>query len=156
MRCPDCNKFVSYDDPECEVDSVEIDENTVRASVTVNLNCADCSGTLKSATIESETEFEHTCKPVGERDADWKPDPDFSADDMEAGDQFELEDDGEPEGDSRMETKDRNGKPIKSARYMKTFYGFTLSSSVKCRCCGEVFSVETKGEEMASAFEEQV
>ena len=51
-----------------------------------------------------------------------------------------------------METKDRHGKPIKSSRYMKSFYGFILESEIKCRKCGEVFDVTVEGEEQASAF----
>lgn len=150
MRCPDCNKFVSYDEPQCEVGSVELGGETVRANVTVQLNCEDCGGTLKDAEIEAETEIEHECKPEAERDKEWKPDADLEKDD----DQYELESDGDAEGTNRMETKDRHGKPIKSSRYMKSFYGFTLESEIKCRKCGEVFSVTLKGEEQASAFNE--
>lgn len=139
---------MSYDEPQCEVGSIEIDGETVRASVTVQLNCQECGDTLKDAEIEAETEIEHECKPEAERDPEWKPD--FK----EGGDQYEVENDGEPEGTNRMETKDRNGKPIKSSRYMKSFYGFTLESEIKCRKCGEVFSVTLEGEEQASGFNE--
>lgn len=152
MRCPDCNKFVSYDEPQCEVNSVELDETLVRASVTVQLNCQDCGGTLKDAEIEAEAEIRHECKPEAERDKDWKPEADYKPDDGES--QYEVESDGDAEGTNRMETKDRHGKPIKSSRYMKSFYGFTLESEIKCRKCGEVFGVTVEGEEQASAFNE--
>jgi hypothetical protein len=150
MRCPDCNKFVSYDEPQCEVQNVECDNDSVRASVTIQLNCQDCGGTLKDAEIEAETEIEHECKPKAEREKDWKSAPDYK----DGDEQYQLESDGDPEGTNRMETKDRHGKPIKSARYMKSFYGFTLESEVLCRKCGETFSVTTEGEEQASAFNE--
>ena len=42
MRCESCNKFVSYDDPECEVESLDLSGDTIIASVTVTLNCAEC------------------------------------------------------------------------------------------------------------------
>ena len=150
MRCPDCNKFVSYDEPQCEVVSVELDGDSVRASVTVQLNCQECSQILKDAEIEAETTIEHICKPEAEREKDQKPDPDYK----DGDDQFEVESDGDAEGSSRLEDKDRNGKQIKYSRYMKTFYGFTLYTEIRCRKCGEVFTVSLKGEEQASGFNE--
>lgn len=144
MRCPDCNKFVSYDEPEAELNDVSIDGESVTANVTVNLNCADCGTTLKSAELSDEVSFDHTCEtdPV----EDW---------DEDAGDdQFEIEDDGDPEGTSRMQTTDRHGKPIKSHRYMKQFYGFELVSTACCKKCGESFDVQLSGEEQASSFDE--
>lgn len=150
MRCPECNKFVSYDDPQCEVGSVELDGDTVRSNVTVQLCCQTCGGTLKDAEIEADTQIEHKCKPEAERDKDWKPDADYKTDD----DQYEIESDGNAEGTNRTETKDRHGKPIRSSRYMKSFYGFTLEIEIKCRKCGDVFGVTLEGEEQASAFNE--
>lgn len=142
MRCPDCNKFVSYDEPQCEVNSVELDGSTVRASVTVQLNCQDCGNTLKDAEIEGESDFEHECK------GDTLPKFD------KTGEQFEIENDGDAEGTSRTQDKDRHGKQIKSARYMKTFYGFDIQPEVKCLKCGESFHVDISGEEQASGFNE--
>jgi len=150
MRCPDCNKFVSYDEPQCEVNSVEVDDDSVRASVTVQLNCQDCGGTLKDAEIESDFQIDHACKPKAERNKDWEPDQDWKDGDC----QFEVEDDGDAEGTSRLQEKDRHGKPIKHHRYKRAFYGFTLESQVKCRKCGEIFSVSLEGEEQASSFNE--
>lgn len=144
MRCPSCNKFVPYDEPVPEVQSVEIqDDLAVSASVTVNLNCAECGETLKSAEIEADADICHDC--VEPQLPDYDPD----------NGQYEVANDGDPEGTSRVETKDRNGKPIKSARYMKTFYGFELGVEVRCNKCGEEFTVTVSGEEQASAFEEQ-
>ena len=150
MRCPDCNKFVSYDDPQCEVNSVEIDGTTIRASVTVSLNCQDCGGTLKDSEIEAECDFDHECKPKSERPKEQAPEADYK----EGEDQFEIESDGDAEGTNRLQDKDRHGKQIKSSRYMKSFYGFTMEPEIKCRKCGEVFSVTLEGEEQASAFNE--
>ena len=150
MRCPECNKFVAYDEPQCESNGVDMDVLNVRATVTVQLNCADCVTRLKDAVIEAETEIEHTCKPEAERPEDQKPDPQFKGGD----EQFEIENEGDPEGTIRTETKDRHGKPIKLSRYMKTFYGFTQETEVRCRRCGECFTVTLAGEEQASGFNE--
>ena len=150
MRCPDCNKFVSYDEPQTEVQSVEIDGDSVRANVSVQLNCQECGNTLKDAEIEAEEVINHECKPDGEREEGATPDADFK----EGDEQYEIENDGDAEGTNRTETKDRHGKPIKSSRYMKSFYGFTLKTELKCLKCGETFSVSLEGEEQASAFNE--
>lgn len=136
MRCPNCNKFVSYDDPQCEVDSVEIEGDSVRAVVSVQLNCVDCGTTLKDAQIESESQIDHECE------------------NSKSEKEFEIESDGSPEGTSRVQQIDRRGKPIKSSRYMKTFYGFEMTTEVKCLKCDEVISVSLEGEEQASGFNE--
>lgn len=152
MRCPDCNKFVPYDEPQCETGSVDVDGTMVRTQVTVQLNCAECGGTLKDAEIEAEVEIDHTCKPEAEREKDWTPDPDYVEADGE--EQFEVADEGSPEGNDRLEDKDRHGKTIKNYRYMKRFYGFTQEVDIKCRKCGETFSVRLSGEVQASSFNE--
>lgn len=152
MRCPSCNKFVSYDEPEVQVEDVTVEGTTVTADVTVNLNCADCGENLKSANIQADGEIAHECKPEKERLEEWEPDANYKK--GEDDDQFEVEEQGDGEGTSRLETTDRHGKPIKSARYMKTFYGFTLESTIKCRACGETFPITLEGEEQASAFDE--
>jgi hypothetical protein len=152
MKCPNCNKFVSYDEPQAEVQSVEVDSEakTIHAAVTVSLNCQECGEPLKDAEIEAEVSFQHECKPETERPKEQKPNPDY----MEDDEQFEVENDGDAEGTSRMETKDRHGKPIKLARYIKIFYGFTLETELRCLKCGEVFVVSLEGEEQASSFNE--
>lgn len=144
MRCPDCNKFVSYDEPQADVQSVEIDGDSVRANVSVQLNCQECGSTLKDAEIEDERSIDHKCAELATSDSDFK----------EGDEQYEIENDGDAEGTSRIQSTDRHGKPIKSARYMKSFYGFTLETEVKCLKCGETFSVLLEGDEQASSFNE--
>jgi phage FluMu protein Com len=148
MRCPDCNKFVSYDEPQCELGSVEIIDNELLANVTVTLNCAECGTTLKDAEIETSATIEHTC--IEDVKKEWNKTEPFK----EGSEQYEIVDDGEPFGESRTQTIDRNGKPIKSSRYMKTFYGFSMESEIKCNCCGEHFNIDLQGEEQASGFNE--
>jgi len=106
----------------------------------VNLNCADCGTTLKSAEISFQHDIDHTCaKP---------PVP-------EGEEQFELEDDLEPTGTDRFQTTDRHGKPIRNPRYQRHYYGFEGDVKVKCNGCEEVIDVHLEGEEQASGFEEQ-
>lgn len=144
MRCGSCNKFVSYDDPPTvEVQDTTVEDGTVMVQARVVLCCQECSTELKEASIDAEATFEHTCNPEG------KPPEDVDDD----GNQFEAEDpDGE--GTSRQETKDRNGKPIKNSRYMKTYYGFEAEVDIRCKKCGDNFPVSVSGEEQASSFEE--
>src|SRR4029077_1202759 len=56
MRCPDCNKFVGYDEPNTENIEVEIDEEegTVTVQGELTLPCAECGTDLKSLNIEEE------------------------------------------------------------------------------------------------------
>lgn len=69
------------------------------------------------------------------------------------GDLYEIVS-SEAEFSSRQETEDRNGKPIKSSRYMKTYYGADLTFTIHCNRCEEDIDVTTTAEEMASAFDE--
>lgn len=142
-RCPDCNKFVPYDEPQVEVNTVEVDGTTVTADVRVVLACGECGTELKDMEFNESVEIEHVC---GDPVDGHEPDPD--------ADGYEIESEGDGEGDSRVQTTDRNGKQIKNSRYMKTFYGFTLTPTCKCNKCGETFDVELKGEEQASGFNE--
>ena len=150
MRCPDCNKFVSYDEPQAEDVEVSLAGKAVSVDATVRLNCQDCGTTLKESTFNVEKEFEHECKPDAERENTWKPDEDFK----EGDEVFEIEAEGDAEGTSRLQTTDSKGKPIKSSRYMKQFYGFSIEPEIKCRKCGETFSVSLTDESQASSFDE--
>jgi hypothetical protein len=159
MRCPDCNKFVSYDEPEVEVNSVDLEQTKdgvqATADLRVVLKCADCGTELKALDFNEDASADHTCpaaaeaKQKAEHPDEWKAG-------QEDGDKFDLEGDGNGDGTSRLETQDRHGKPIKSRRYMTTYYGFTLEPDIRCRCCGEQVSLTIEGEASASSFEEQV
>jgi len=72
---------------------------------------------------------------------------------MHAHGDFEVEVD-EVELTSRTQTTDKHGKPIKNRRYMRTFYGFQLSYSVKCSCGEEVASGTIEDETQASGMDE--
>lgn len=66
MRCPDCNKFVSYnDEDEIEVQTEEAtydkEERTVQVQVEVRIakTCGECGTELKEATIEIDKTIEN-------------------------------------------------------------------------------------------------
>lgn len=66
MRCPDCNKFVSYDESaEPEVNDLQISEGNVTGQVRVLLTCAECGTELKEANFDIDVSVElpehHTC-----------------------------------------------------------------------------------------------
>ena len=140
MRCPNCNKFVPYDEPQVEVSSSDVQGETVTGSVRIVLCCADCNEELKDAELDFEMTIEHEC-PKAKKDDE---------------PEFELEGDVDATATDRYQDKDRHGKPIKSMRYQKHFYGAELTATVKCTKCEEIISVETTVEEQARGFNELV
>lgn len=144
MRCPDCNKFVSFDAQEPEL-TLEVElqyadkepaEATVSGSVRCVLACGECGTELKDA----EMEVEETVELVHIPDAE----------------SHEVSLDAESADPSdRVENKDRHGKLIKNSRYMKTFYGADISVTVSCTC-GASADANFNCEEQASGFNELV
>lgn len=127
MRCPDCNKFVSYDEPDVEVSNLEADEDFVRLDIRVSLRCAECGTDLKEADIEVVADYDG---PEHE-----KNDCDVTAE----------ETDCEPDV-----------KVVGSGRYAKTFYGARVGVRVTCACGALDQSLDVYGHEQASAMEEMV
>jgi len=141
-RCPDCGIFVSLEQADPEVDSLEIDDGGhITGEVRIVLACAECGTEMKETTIQIDTE------PSQEL-------ADHIQSHKDAGDEYILfiEDSG-VEATDRMQTVDRHGKPIKNYRYMRHFYGFTLTVTVTCGCDSE-FEIELEDDEQASAFED--
>ena len=149
MRCPDCNRFVSFDavDPEL---NVSLDGNGITGDVRVALACSECGQELKEYTfdVSIDVDAEHDCTA------------DEPEDGQEEGEQYELVGEtAEFLADTQTEywdKKARKYRPIKNMRYAKTFYGASLDFSVKCVRCGEEFSVQDEVREAASAFDELV
>lgn len=123
MRCPDCNKFVSQDLADPEVNDLTIDpEGNVHAEVRVVVTCADCGTELKETNLEMEMDLSDKLKGH------------LSGDDGEH--ELTIDEDGS-EGIEDMKTTDRHGKKIKSARYMTKLYGARVDFKVTCSCQGD-------------------
>lgn len=142
MRCPSCEKFVSYDtDVEPEGD-LSVEDSRVTGSIRRVLSCADCGEELKQAEFDVDLDIR--------LDAAEEEEESECADDAH---EWEIED-STLDATSRMQTTDRRGKPIKRARYMKMFYGVDISGSVKCRNCEATGSFSGSEEVQASGMEE--
>jgi hypothetical protein len=145
MRCPNCNKFVPFDtEVEPEEESQEVDDMTFKASYRRVLQCGECGEDLKEATLEVEYDFS---KDVQDEEEEGKP--------KQHEHEFEIES-CEVEPTTGAVTKDRNGRTIRSSRYMKTLYGVKCSVEVKCGVegCEAQASFDCEQDEQASAFEE--
>lgn len=122
MRCPDCNKFVSQELQDPEVNNIEINEDgNVTAEVRICAACADCGTELKEATLDLEKDFGDELK----EHLGGSPSHELS-----------IEEDGVSSIDDYKRT-DRHGKPIKNSRYMTHLYGATVSFKVTCSCQAE-------------------
>jgi hypothetical protein len=60
MRCPDCNKFVSNNeaDPEVQDDSPALEDGGVSVEVRIVNECADCGTELTEANFEQTVDFD--------------------------------------------------------------------------------------------------
>lgn len=88
MRCPDCNKFVSYDDSnEPEADDADIDaEGHVTGTVRVYLTCAECGTDLKEANFDLlNIDYTEAVKAHREDAKDKRPPADDSCADSPTG-----------------------------------------------------------------------
>lgn len=135
MRCPECNKFVSYaGDEEPEENSYDVDEGGhVTVEVRIHKDCAECSTELKEATIEMEGDVPETfMKHFDEKNAD---DHSFEVEEISL---------------SSFEESDNPGRP---ARYQRTLYGVEAEVTVKCSC-GETCQVTMKDSVSASSMDE--
>ena len=143
MRCSDCNKFVSYGDPEIE-SNISLNGDRIEGSIRVALTCAECGGELKENEFEVDIDLDnqpHECEGYHPPLKEWE-------------DRFELDDDPETETIDYFQSTDRRGKPIKSARYQKHMIGVKATFSITCNRCKKSFTVEESYEEQASAYTE--
>ena len=103
MRCPDCNKFVSFDDPEVELVDVDISEDNVFVTVHITLNCGECGTALAETYLDFQESIpECTCQAGGTKDGQ-----EFE-DGLEPN--YVVFDEGEPEGYDRYQTHTTNKK----------------------------------------------
>lgn len=147
MRCPECNKFVSYDtdsvEPEVEV---EVDEGgNVTGTVRIVLTCAE-----DGSTELKETTF----------DIDGQVTPKFATDHAGEGHELSVEAD-EFTTTTEMDPAEvthtlKSGKVVTrrvAARYRKTYYGYDGDVTVTCEC-GESESVHLHDRVSASGMDE--
>ena len=120
MRCPDCNKFVSFDEADPEVNTLEINEDgVVTAEVRIVNNCAECGTELKEATLEMEHDHSAECEE-------------------HKGDGHELSvEESSSERDSRSGYFKKGVFTPAYGRYAKTLYSATVSYVITCSCSDE-------------------
>lgn len=146
-RCPDCNKFVSYDDGDVDVQSEDVESGEVRVEVRIVKTCAECGTELREATLDLSHAFEHDCEspthdgePVEADDLDtaeclvmlvaWLVGRDEPCDDAELAkeawlDEHDLSVESSLEPDSWCKGKGRG---------TQTFYGVSGEIVVTCTC----------------------
>ena len=117
MRCPDCNKFVSNEENEPEVESVEYNEGSVTASVRIVNACADCGTELTEATFEMEASVVVPPEHTGE------------------GHEISAEETGCKRTSRSGYYDKRKGVWVdKFGRYAKTLYGASVDVRLTCSC----------------------
>lgn len=128
MRCPNCNKFASYDelDPEIEVGIGE--DGTITGSVSI-VNASECCGDdLTGTTFEVEL-----AEPlVGVE--------------QHVGEGHEL--------DVEETSSERTSRKEGAGRYAKTFYGARADFSVTCKCKAFEVCVSWENDIQASAMDD--
>jgi len=149
-RCAECNKFVSYDQADPEVDNLEIEGNTVSATIRIVNNCDQCGTELREATLEPTIEVEIPDEHIdeGKEWCETCKEP-----------QWVL-----PDGTHKCrehlltveeENSERTDRQEGKGRYAKTFYGATVFFSVGCSCGEmEVINGDLSDDIQASAMDE--
>lgn len=145
MRCESCSKFVSFEERDPEVSSVEVSpEGHVVVEVGIVNECAECGQDLKSAEFQMEADCEEAEKHLAEIPEETRTDH-----------QLEAEENGS-ERTSKSGYYDRKtGKFVnRFGRYAKHFYGASVDVLVSCSC-GEFESTVTLQDEIqASGMDE--
>lgn len=176
-RCPDCNKFVSYDDStEPEVDADVDETGHVTGTVRVVLTCAECGAELREASFDLDVDLsaeveahrenrpKPPCADCGQPYADHHPRwpeeypealncPVDSEPSAVYAEPAEPDDDGH-ELEVEVEEVELTTRTEGKGRGLKTFYGFHAKVTVKCSC--DEFSAEAEASEdmQASSMEE--
>jgi hypothetical protein len=123
MRCPDCNKFASYDEADPEVNDIDVDaDGQVTAEIRITNNCADCGTELKEATLN----IDHN---LGENDGDHASESAF-----EAGQTLEAHQGEGHELEAESTSESRDSYQGKGGRRAPTYYGAEIEFTVACSC----------------------
>lgn len=135
MRCPDCNRFVSFDEPEVEILAEQVEDGEYTVEARIVLVCAECSTELKEANLENTEYFQHDC-------AGHPEDEEPSEEDV-ATPEFEIDDEAD------IETYERQDKKIH-------VYGANLTAHIHCPVCEQTFDIESMVEAPSNEFDEMV
>lgn len=148
MRCPDCNRFVSYDDGNDPEPELDFDNGEVTGTVRILLTCAECGTELKEGTFEVSVPMEDELQAhLREKHPEMVSKgtlPDGS--EVESFDYgyFEVSDNG-----SELTTRTTG-----SGRGMRTFYGHDTAFTVECTNCHEEWSDAVSEDMQASDMDE--
>jgi hypothetical protein len=182
MRCPDCNKFVSYDtdaEPEEEGEAT-IEGSSFNATYTRTLPCSECGTDLKSASIDIEGtvtiaagdielgDDPEVCPGDGDGSHDWDVTADASATtETQTGKWKQATRDSKRKRKARVS---RGGKEIETTtvkkgdlvweawgyRYHRTSYGVEVEVNATCEHCKATASGTFSDSVAASGMDEQV
>ena len=148
MRCPDCGKFVGFDEGNVDEVEADIDEESgvVQIEGRVVLPCAECGTELKELSVSEEIEtaddFEKSVLDAVKEAVGDKLGSEVTQEWVDANCKVTYSIDAEPEFHERTQTTVKvaikkkgkvvghKEKPIKSSRYMKTYKGVTVSGTV--------------------------
>jgi hypothetical protein len=144
MRCPQCNKFASYEDPpEVEIEDEQINDDVLQITARLVLKSACCGEELKDNEFQFDLPIDHVCEAPEDGE-----------------DQFEI-DSTDGEGTSRIEAtkekrlKDGTIKIVKIPyRFQRTFYGLTVTAVVSCNRCKAEIELSETDEIQASGMNE--
>ena len=123
MRCPDCNKFVSMDLGEPEVEGIEVDVDLpgVTANVRIQRSCTECGTVLKT----------------GELELAWNSEPNDARlieEHLKVHKKYADEHDGEEPGEIEVEEDGVEGLEDLMVKPKKPHYGATVNFLIKCSC----------------------
>ncbi len=139
-RCESCGLFASVELEEPDEPDLDITpdgDGGADLSGTVPLAlitecCGDAAGDAEPQ-VDMTVEIEHTAECTNKEA--------LSVDSVSC------------ETTDRYQDKDRHGKPIKSFRYMRHFYGADVTATIKCDTCDATGEATGLAEEQASSFE---
>ncbi len=116
MRCPECNKFVSMEAGDPEVEDITILDDEVKCTVRLVVNCAECGNELKEYMSEpSELLQDKLYKATGYDE--------------------HFDEEGEPIGDEcEMMVEETGVEPMDKIEKRKTLHGAEINYEVKCTC----------------------
>jgi hypothetical protein len=123
MRCPDCNKFVSLEmsDPEIDGELAVDEDGHVTGEVHITRTCADCCTALKEAQLSLEGDVTGVASTdLGAHLAAHQE----AADNKKELEWWELS----VENDGVDPIEETGG------RFKKSYFGATVSFTIKCSC----------------------